>query len=113
MPLGLLRIVGWNVLGIGKRVLGDFFKDLSNTVEWSVFLCQEFGAYRVDTLCMDEGHKAFISPAVPGMRALAIVVNSDFLQYVVDDSFLSKGRACSLRLAWGGWSLVLICALIF
>ena len=59
---------------------------------------------------MDDGHKAYISPAVPGMRAMAIVVNSDFLQYVVEDSFLISGRACSLRFAWGGWSLVLVCA---
>ena len=51
----------------------------------------------------------FISHAVAGMRALAIVVISELFKYVVDDSFLSEGRACSLRLAWGGWSLVLIC----
>ena len=62
------------------------------------------------TILLDDGHQAFIAPAVPGMRALAIIVNSKFLHGVIKDSFLVRGRACSLRLSWAGWNLLLVCA---
>ena len=110
MPFDLLHIVGWNVLGIAKRFLNCFFRDLSKSVDWAVLMCQEFGPYRSSSLVCDDGHRAFIAPAVSGMRALAIVINSRFLHAVEEDSFLTRGRACSLRMCWGGWKLRLVCA---
>ena len=55
---GLLNIVGWNVRGIGKRVLGDFFKDLSTDVDWDIIMCQEFGVYTDSTVLVGDGHQS-------------------------------------------------------
>ena len=73
IPSDLLHIVGWNVLGIGRRDLGRFCDDVAKVIDWGVLLRQEFGAHKTHSMLVDGGHEAFISPAVPGMRALAIL----------------------------------------
>ena len=110
MPaIGVLNILSWNVELIGFGMFEAFLEDLSREIDWGILLLQEFTASSsVWPQLSQDGHSIYIQPPCPGRRCSAIIVKHEFSHLVVDGSFESWGRACSLTVSWSGWRLKVV-----
>ena len=81
----VLKIVSWNLRGLGPSQLPDFLDDLAKDVCWDILLLQECGLIASRDNVND--HRIFSSPKAAGIRPFGIVVHARLVPFLPSNPF--------------------------
>ena len=82
-----MRVLSWNVEGLAPKALRKFLEQINDEVDWDFLLLQECGKFK-ESKGMDQigGHKVICSAAKQGEKPRAIIVHSNWVPAVIEES---------------------------